>query len=218
MKILQKSLCAGLFLAILTACGPLYENNLGTKLLEASQQMTGLGPAPTPKAPVLAPEVANAAPGDVLLVKILARNAVAPMTKVAQNGTAITWISPGKVTMSFEDGILVGTRGLGDDLMGVDAFDTRAAINAGGGVVQRRQSFLTSEDQIATRDMTCTISNAGPETLQTIAGPRETVKFEEDCKGPALVFKNSYWVAVGAIVKSLQAVSAGVGFIEVNQL
>lgn len=218
MRNMKKSLCSGLFLGALTACGPLYEDNLGTRLLEAGQTITGLGPEPAPAAPAISPQVANAAPGDVLLVNIIARNAVAPMTKAAQNGTAITWISPGNVTMAFEDGILVGTRGLGDDLMGVDPVGVRAALNAGGGTATRRQSFLTSEDQISTRDLTCTITQVGGETLQTISGPRPATKFEENCKGPALEFKNSYWLSGGAIIRSRQAVSAGVGFIQADQL
>lgn len=217
MNILTKPLCLGLFCG-LTACGPLYEGELGLKLATAAQQMTGIGADPKPATPVISPEVASAAPGDVLLVKIIARNAVAPMTKVAQNGGAITWISPGKVTMSFEDGILVGTRGLGDDLMGVDPVGVRAALNAGGGTATRRQSFLSSEDQIFTREMTCTITREGPETLQTIGGPRDSVKLVEDCKGPLLEFKNSYWMAGGEIIRSRQAVSAGTGFIQVDQL
>lgn len=215
MRYLAKALCLGL---VLTGCGPLYDNNLGTRIVETAGQLTGLGPEPEKKPPTLSPAVANAAPGDVLLVKIIARNAVAPMTKVAQTGGAITWISPGQVTMSFEDGILVATRGLGDDLMGVDPIDVRAAINAGGGTATRRQSYLTSEDQIATRDLTCEVTNRGPDPIQTVTGERQATKFEEDCKGPALEFKNTYWLAGGEIIRSRQAVSSGEGFIQVDPL
>lgn len=218
MNILMKTLCSSLMLAGLTACGPLYEDSLGSTLLGAAQSATGLGDTTEPAAPALPPAVATAAPGEVLLVKIIARDAVAPMTKVAQNGRTTTWISPGEVTMAFEDGILVGTRGLNDDLMGVDPIGVRAALNAGGGTAQRLQSFLTSEDQIATRELTCTITRTGAEDIQTISGTRTTTKFEEDCKGPALEFKNSYWLAGGDIVRSRQAVSAGVGFIQADQL
>ncbi|MEL6570451.1 MAG: YjbF family lipoprotein [Pseudomonadota bacterium] len=213
MTYLTKPLCLALILA---SCGPLNESDLGDRLTQVAQQVTGTAPPPAP--PALAPDVANAGPGDVLLVKILARDAVAPMTKVAENGGAITWISPGKVTMSFEDGILVATRGLEDDLMGVDPIGVRAALNAGGGTAARRQSFLTSEDQIVTRDLTCEVTSLGPEELQTIGGTRRTTKLEEDCKGPALVFKNTYWMAGGEIIRSRQAVSAGVGFIQADQL
>lgn len=213
MKFLTKSLCLALFCA---GCGPLSQSDLGDRFAQVAQQVSGTAPPPAP--PALAPEVANAGPGDVLLVKILARDAVAPMTKVAENGGAITWISPGKVTMSFEDGILVGTRGLEDDLMGVDPIGVRAALNAGGGTAMRRQSFLTSEDQIVTRDLTCEVTSLGPEELQTIGGARKATKLEEDCEGPALVFKNTYWMAGGEIIRSRQAVSAGVGFIQADQL
>ncbi len=215
MNNVAKALCLAL---IATGCGPLYEGNLGTRLAETAGQVTGLGPEPEKPVPTLSPALANAAPGDVLLVKIIARNAVAPLTKVADNNGAVTWISPGKVTMSFEDGILVGTRGLGDDLMGVDPDGVRDALNAGGGTATRRQSFLSSEDQIVTRDLTCEVTSLGPEEIVTVTGPRMATKFEEDCKGPALEFKNSYWMAGGDLIRSRQAVSAGVGFIQVDQL
>ena len=216
MNIFTKTLCLGLLFT--AGCGPLNEDSLGSTLLGAAQTAAGIGDTPTPAAPALAPSVANAAPGDVLLVKIIARNAVAPLTKVAENGSAITWISPGEVTMAFEDGILVGTRGLNDDLMGVDPIGVRAALNAGGGTARRLQSFLTSEDQIVTHELTCEVTRIGSEDIQIIGGTRTTTKFEEDCKGPALEFKNSYWLAGGEILRSRQAVSAGVGFIQTDQL
>jgi hypothetical protein len=215
---LAKTLCSGLILAGLTACGPLNDDGLGPKFLNAAQNITGLGADPAPAAPAISPAIANAAPGDVLLVKIIARDAVAALTKVAQSGRNITWISPGDVTMSFEDGILVGTRGLDDDLMGVDPIGVRAALNAGGGTAQRLQSFLTSEDQIVTRELTCDITRVGAEDIQTVSGTRAATKFEEDCKGPAVEFKNSYWLAGGEIIRSRQAVSIGVGFIQADQL
>lgn len=216
MRHFTKTLCSGLILAGLSACGPLYEQSLGNTLFDAAKSVAGIADETAP--PALTPAIANAAPGEVLLVKIIARDAVAPLTKAAQNGGNITWISPGDVTMAFEDGILVGTRGLPDDLMGVDPIGVRAAINAGGGTATRLQSFLTSEDQIFTRALTCTVTRIGAEDIQIIGGTRTTTKFEEDCKGPALEFKNSYWLAGGDIIRSRQAVSAGVGFIQADQL
>lgn len=212
-----KHLCTSLLIVGLTACGPLYEKSFANTLLTTAQDITGVGGA-TPAVPAIPPAVANAVPGDVLLVTIVARDAVAPLTKVAQNGGATTWTSPGDVTMSFEDGILVGTRGLTDDLMGVDPVGVRAAINAGGGTAYRLQSFLTSEDQIVTRELTCIVTRIGPEDIQIIGGARTTTKFEENCKGSALEFKNSYWLAGGKIIRSRQAISAGVGFIQADQL
>ncbi len=207
----------GLCLALVSACGPLNENR-GGGLLAAASELTGIGGTDDAAPPAISPEVANAQPGDLLLVTITGRGAVAAMTKAQVNGHTTTWVSPGNVTMTFTDGILVGTRGLNEDLMGVDAPQTRAAIAAGGGSVTRRHSFLDSEDQIQTRAMTCTVTRIGPEQIDTLEGPRTGVKFEEACTGPALVLTNKYWVDQGRIIRSNQAVSAGVGFIQVDQL
>lgn len=207
-----KSLYWGLFATLLASCGPLSDNGLADR----AAALVGLGEDPAP--PAISPEVANAAPGDLLLVTLTGRGAVAAMTKAAVNGPSITWISPGAVTMTFEDGILVGTRGFNDDLMGVDAIGVRAAIDAGGGTATRRHSFLDSEDRILTRDLTCTITRVGPGEVVTVNGPVQAVQFEEACTGPALVFTNKYWLKDGTIVRSNQAVSAGVGFIQADQL
>lgn len=204
--------CLGLVLAGLTACGPLQEGGLGTQFAA----LAGLDQEEAP--PAIPPEVANAAPGDLLLVTLTGRGAVAAMLREAENGNSVTWISPGRVTMTFEDGILVGTRGFNDDLMGVDAEGVRAALDAGGGTATRRHSFLNSEDQILTRSMTCTITRVGPGEIVTTSGPISAVEFEEACTGPALVFTNKYWLKDGQIVRSNQAISAGVGFMQADRI
>lgn len=214
---MKQTLTLGL-LATLGACGPLNDGNIG---LDAARQIGGLvgidtGPTAAPAVP---PNIANAAPGDVLLVTIVNRNAVAPLTKAQTNAQTITWISPGDVSMTFADGILIGTRGLTEDLMGVDANGVRDAIRAGGGTATRRHSFLNALDQIRTRSMTCTITQGARETLTLINGAAETIKFEESCTGE-MVFTNSYWVdaTTGAMLRSLQVVSASDGYIQADQL
>lgn len=209
---IKQSLILGLL--ALSACGPLNDGGLGTGALE---RFTGIGAEPA--APTLAPNIANAAPGEILLVTIRNRNAVAPLTKAQVNGNTIAWISPGEVTMTFRDGILISTRGLEEDLMGADISGVRAAIRAGGGTVTRRHSFLNSLDQIRPRDMTCTITRGTQETLTMVNGPAEATKYEESCTGE-MVFTNSYWVdpATGDFLRTLQVVSGGVGYIQADQL
>lgn len=207
----------GLCLALIAGCGPLYDNRSGG-VLDAASELAGIGSAAPAAAPAISPEIANAGPGDLLLVTITARGAVAALTKAQVNGSTVTWVSPGDVTMTFDDGILVGTRGLNQDLMGVDAPNTRAALAAGGGTVTRTHAFLDSLDQIQTSTMTCTITRIGAEQIDTIEGPRSGIKFEEACSGPTLVLTNSYWLDGGQIIRSSQAVSAAVGFIQVDQL
>lgn len=204
-------------LASLAACGPL---NKGSGSQQIAQQIVGKlrGNAPAAAPPAISPEIANAGPGNVLLVTLRARGAVAPMVRAGQNGNQTTWVSPGKISMTFENGILISTRGLGDDLMGSDIPGLRAAINAGSGTITRTVSYLNSEDQIVTQSLTCTIRSVGAEEIALLTGPRTLNRVNEACKGARLAFENAYWLDGATFVKTLQVVSASQGYIDTEQL
>ena len=206
------------FLTLFGACGPLNDGNIGLDAARQVGNLVGIDTAPSTP-PTVPPNIANAAPGDVLLVTIMNRNAVAPLTKAQTNGNTITWTSPGAVSMTFADGILIGTRGLTEDLIGTDAIGVRAAIRAGGGTSTRRHSFITALDQIRTRAMTCTITKGATEALTLVSGTAQATKYEESCTGE-MVFTNSYWIdaSTGAMLRSLQVVSASDGYIQADQL
>ena len=71
--------------------------------------LTGTAKAAAPAAAAPSPSAIAANPGDILLVTIMSRNAVAPLTKIAQNGGTVTWISPGKVSLTLKDDIVIAT-------------------------------------------------------------------------------------------------------------
>lgn len=207
-------------LGLLTACGPMAENTLGANLFRAQiAKARGATPAPQPAAaPAINP--ATAAPGEILIVTIMSRAAVAPLTKIAQNGGTVTWISPGKVSLTLKDGILIATRGLNEDLMGADVAGVRAALAAGGGTATRTHSFLDSEDQIHSNRFNCTITPEGVEEIAAATGSRNAVKYNEQCEGDKFLFTNVYWLDApgGNIVQSRQAVAPTSGFLQINPL
>lgn len=219
MNILSK--LGGLALIGLTAaCGPMNEGGLGTKAVERLGTLTGLRSAPPAAPPVVPTDALEQGPGNVLMVTLLGRNAVAALTRVGTNNGIDTWRTAKGVTLSFRDGILVASRGLNQDLMGADIGGLPQALRAGSGTVQRTHSFLDSEDQITSSAMTCVITRQGPEVIATVSGEIDTIKVTEKCTGTALVFENSYWLdgPGGQIVQSRQALAPSVGFIKVNQL
>lgn len=211
-------LTAAALLGLTAACGPMNKGGLGTDALERLGAMTGLRPAAPEAPPAVPTEALAAGPGNVLLVTLVARNAVSAMTRVGHNNRVDTWRTAKGVTLSFRDDILVASRGLNEDLMGADVDGLRDAIRAGSGTTQRQHAFLDSEDQIKTRTLNCTITTEGPDTITTAAGAVETTKVVEICNSSALVFRNNYWLDGGDIVQSLQAVAPSVGYIKVNPL
>jgi len=140
------------------------------------------------------------------------KDAVAALTRANTRGATTTWISPGKVTLSLENDILVGTRGLGNDLMGADVAGVRNAIRAGSGSATRVHSYLDGEDKITSLTLECTYTRVGPEQVALTSGPRTLTRTDELCKSAALIFTNTYWMSGDRVVKSKQAISPAEGF------
>jgi len=201
-------------LLALTACGSMNKDNV---VIDQLAGLVGLGPAPTPPK---VPDIANAAPGDLVMATLVNRQAVAAMTRIASNNGTDTYRSPGNTTIALRDGIIIATRGLNDDLMGADVSGVIAAMNAGGGTATRTHSYLDSLDGIRTLNLTCTITAAPPETITTLKGAQSTATFKEFCDSQQLSFTNTYWrdLTSGAILQSQQAISPKAGYIVVNPL
>jgi len=138
---------------------------------------------------------------------------------IADNGTDETWRTQAGYTASFRDGMLVATRGLGDDLMAADAGQVRAALRAGGGSARRVAEFLTDQDGINALTFDCDIVASGTETIDLGLRQVPTRKFDETCTNPRLVFSNIYWLdSAGTILQSRQFVSPTVAYLRSNRL
>jgi hypothetical protein len=199
----------------LAACGNTGQTDNPARA--AVQSVLGRVTGQEPKPPAInAAALINADPGESLVVRIVNRDVVAALRLTAINGDRVTWESPGEVSMTFENGILVATRGLTEDLMGADIAGVRAALDIGGGTAIRRHSYLSSEDQITVATMTCIIAPDGTEDVITRGGTVLAVKYREDCTGPRLVFSNSYWFNGSQLVQTRQLASVAMGYIQSN--
>mgnify|MGYP003897263681 CR=1 FL=1 len=131
--ILLRRLSGVALLGLLAACGPMNSNGLGAGAAARVAAITGLRPEPAAQAPALPTAALAEGPGNVLMVTLLGRNAVAAMTRAGSNNSVETWRTAKGVTLSFRDGILVASRGLGGDLMGANVDGVLAAILRGTG-------------------------------------------------------------------------------------
>lgn len=196
MKPFVSVIVAGMAALLLTGCQP------------ALQRLSG-APAPVPAA--LSPEVLASTP---MQVRIPSRGAAAALFRVAVNQDVETWLSADNVSLSFRQGVLVASRGLGFDLMGADATGTLAALQGGGEAIYRRQMrFLTGDHRTTYLMAGCTMAAAGAEM---VAG-KQTQRLEEHCEAHRHKFTNLFWVdGSGKILRSRQWVSPEIGYLEGN--
>ncbi|ATG48579.1 hypothetical protein CEW89_14050 [Celeribacter ethanolicus] len=126
-----------------------------------------------------------------------------------------TWISPDRLSLGMKDGMLIATRGFGDDQLAADARATRAALTSGRETVTERFVTLLTEGSTAeTFAFRCQITREKREPVQLSESyTADTELFYETCRNGQMAFRNLFWVERGTrtIVQSRQWVSTETG-------
>jgi len=203
----------------LASCGPLNGGNVPLGLV-ASVIPTELGndsPVEQP-APRLTRAFVESQPTDLLRVSIIAREATALVIPAGTNGTKTTWFSEDGLSVTFDQGVLIGTRGLGDDLMGANVSGTISSLRTGGNYLKTMQ-FLDGLDQIETQTFECIAVPIRTETITIIERDQAATVTEETCSGSEQLFKNTYWTGPDGVVwQARQWVSPDVGYLGYQRL
>ncbi len=115
-------------------------------------------------------------------------------------GGGTLWLSPSGSGFTFEDGLLVATRGVGEDLMSSDLTQLRALLRAGrDGTAERFHTTLDGEGQVVLESYVCTVTVRGGTA-------------REDCAGLTRNFVNNYTIApgTGTVLSSRQRTGQGI--------
>lgn len=179
----------------------------------------------TPQVPIDPRAILNraqidASPQPILLADAARLNGGATLVEMGRRDGVVTWRTRDFAALSYRDGLLVATRGLGFDLMSADVSGSRAALS--GGPAQgytRLASFLGPEDDTVFRAFVCEMRNAGSDSVQSFGLTFPALRMEETCYGKNLRIDNRYWVAPGGgLRRSIQWVSPEVGYLETEQI
>ena len=109
------------------------------------------------------------------------------------------WLAPDGSGFTFEDGLLVATRGVGEDLMSSDLSQLRALLRAGrDGTAERFHSTLDGEGRVVLKSYVCEVTFS-------------EVTAREDCAGLDETFVNIYRIVpgMGTVSSSIQRTGKG---------
>lgn len=213
-----KHILFGLALTGLTACGTLGGEGSGAQIAELAVGIaTGRSGEAAPAASSVTQEQILNSSGKYLRYNIRNLDRWDTMVPAATNGSRVTWVDSENNTVTLDNGIIVATRGLPRDMMGASANQTWAAIRAGGGKAQRTHETLDDNDQISQQLLQCSIVSKGPDTVNRLGQTLNSRRFEEICAGEGLQLTNIYWVnGSGTLLRSLQAISPGAGYLQID--
>lgn len=133
----------------------------------------------------------------LLTVKIPAREAEAFLILIAVNQGVETWQTADDVSISMRNGVVVGTRGLGFDVIASDVSQTLAAL-AGRqtGAYPVRRSYLTPDNHIERVTATCTMAPPDAQGLwvESCQSPQGDYLSTYKLDGSGRVTASSQWV------------------------
>ena len=156
--------------------------------------------------PTGSPAVKPAAGAPQIWLTLVSRGIKFPMSQIGQRDGVTTYASKDGAQVFLRNGMLIGTRGLGRDLMSADA-PSPAALRAGA-AHQRSYYDLDGSDTTVRHVFTCSVE-------QDLAAANGMV---DVCKSDIGLIRNQYWFdSAGSISKSRQWVSQGVGYAAVER-
>ncbi|KAG1713781.1 hypothetical protein GQR58_002247 [Nymphon striatum] len=206
-------------MTLAASCGSLQRNSVGLELASGVfSSVLGSPDSAEGENVALTRELIEAQETDLLRVSIISRDATSFLVTGGTNGTKVTWLSPDGLSLTFDRGVLVASRGFGDDLMGADVSDALASMESGGNHL-RTLDFLTSLDQIERRDFQCETVVSRSEELTIVERTYQTKVIEESCTDGDFSFQNTYWRDVnGVIWQSRQWISPQTGYLGYQRL
>jgi hypothetical protein len=219
-----------LALALLGGCNRGPEGpTLQLELLQmAGQRLSSLGDAAPAARPPLTRAALDTITSAYIEVTVENRDALAYLSQqlVRQDsspGQIVVWRSEDNATLALRSGVLVATRGLGDDLLSASA----PVANGQGGPVTggaRRYQIRGLDNGSRSLVMGCTLVDLGAEQVEIVELRHATRHLQERCEGGSgaagTLVVNDYWVDSGSgrVWKSRQWAGPTIGYLRIRQL
>lgn len=160
---------------------------------------------------VVAPPVIDDA--EMMEVILRSKRLSLSLAPLDQDGSIVLWSSKFGTQVSLNDGILIGTRGLGVDLMSAEA-PSLAAIKSLAQDYRRTYHYIDGADQMVRKSYTCTTKVGDPDEKYPALN-----HIVEYCLQDGRSITNDFWFnAAGALAVSRQYVASGTGFAEIAHI
>jgi len=138
-------------------------------------------------------------------------------------GQIVVWRTDDNVTLALRNGVLIATRGLGDDLLSASALVGNGASGPQRGGA-RSYHIRGLDNESRSLNLACDLQGLGAETIEIVALSYATRHLQQRCEGgegaEAGVVVNDYWVdsVSGRLWQSRQWAGPTIGYLRIRQL
>ena len=139
----------------------------------------------------------------------------------AEGGRLLVWRTENDVSLTLRDGVLVETRGLGNDMISAEGGPALAAVRSRvAGQGSKRQVYSALDNKSVAMNFVCAVDDLGPETIVIVERRHATRHLRETCELQGGTVVNDYWVdSRGPTVwQSRQWGGPNIGYVQFRQL
>jgi len=148
------------------------------------------------------------------------RERTAYLVPFSNRGDVSTWRTTDGGQVILRSGLIIATRGVGDDLASSDSDQTLAALARRSGATTRRlfvRNGNSGQDQVT---LSCQTTDLGRITIEIVEKNFDTQHVRETCQVGQGTVTNDYWIepASGLIRQSRQWLGPEIGYLRVRVL
>ena len=154
----------------------------------------------------------------IILLSSLDGNNAAILVVLGNYQNKLTWVSSDGISISFEDGILIATRGYSQDLIeaqheDLDRLFTQNILNR-----FKTYRFLNGKNQYEELRFFCSIESEQNSDSKILNVTLKTTKFIESCQSDDTRHTNEYYVLpnTNIVIKSKQWISKANGYVIIH--
>lgn len=176
--------------------------------------------AGTPDAEALAAAARRSFKGPIVLAQMANTGGLFVLGEYGRNGDVQTFATTTEETLVMRRGILIASRGLGDDLMSSESAQVAALVLARGeGSARHVYRFLDGEGIERPLPMDCDIRRGADKPLRFAGTDYRTTEMVETCRAGRTEITNRYFVTSGGIVAlSQQWISPRIGYVTIQRV
>jgi len=206
--------------------------NLELQVIRAGQAAFAARTAPKVERPPLTRVALDSVEGAFIEVTLERRDQLAYLHVSATRrdgmpGQIVVWRTDDNITLAMRNGVLIATRGLGGDILSVNAQVSGDAPGPTGGG-EKTFHIRTLDNKERHLSLVCDLTDLGPETIEIVGTRHATHRLRETCEGGTAAgdadrsgrVTNDYWVDTRArlVWQSRQWAGPEIGYLRVRQL
>ena len=145
----------------------------------------------------------------IILTSSIDRKHQATLVSLGNNEERLTWVSSDGISLSYDNGILIATRGYSQDLLSLNYENPNKLFKSNYLHYKKTHRYLDGENRYSDIEFKCTGKKMRPRSIEIVEYTLLVDKYIETCVNSRHKYKNEYDLLSGTtvVVKSKQWIS-----------